>query len=797
MRKNEQGIALIIVLGFLAILLVMAVTLTTSLRTERLAAETAKDDTRVRQLVQSALAGALDDVDFTMNNINPESGSVELDSTPRPVSIHLPKQWAVFKSLRSSGQINVGTLSGFGLFSGEAANWIPRKYLSADPQYDAVAIANTAQWVPVIDPATDVLLGRYGYVLVDCSGLIDANRIHSQQTPVRGRGTSVGEINAGYLPEVEFQERAEYLIENRSYYHFFGSLPEIMFLNDGVGAPLGYSEKDAVTSNLLNNLVAYSLCYDKGWWEGSPNPRWRNTGPGGAPLDVRQWTRDNAEDAFAAVGYDAAGMAPAMADCFQDYMDSDFLPGIDVAKGSGSVNTEIPCGEPIPMINEYVVSHKLELDNTVLRYSINFDVELWYPFLGVTNLNEYRVTLNAPTFDIIAAMRNPAGGAISIDLDPTPNDPPLGQVCLPDQISISAVPEQAFGRMVGARTTYVFERDLGAVPIPGNYPIQVRIRRITGLDAILADLTAGTSVVDHANAQSARIEAVNIQLQNGQTLVEPPNRWAVAVNDPRLNHEQASWDTPAATWLAFNTPTAGAATNEGVNMYVRNSTNIESVAELGFIPTGQPWTTVDLFSRAGAHLLAGFRTGATNAAAQYVSGFCVYTNGPINPNTLNPEVLAAAFQDTPVERFPGDTALPMPRRVDQSLASRLGQRIVTYSENETYWGTNDFVGPADWATVPSLVPSDPLWANLAVNNNNNCKESVIRNSYRLFNPNQNLFTIVVVAQSINDQGTKGAWDSDVDVITGEKRAVAIVWRDPFPNANNRHEMFVKMFRWLD
>ena len=83
--------------------------------------------------------------------------------------------------------------------------------------------------------------------------------------------------------------------------------------------------------------------------------------------------------------------------------------------------------------------------------------------------------------------------------------------------------------------------------------------------------------------------------------------------------------------------------------------------------------------------------------------------------------------------------------------------------------------------------------------NNMQVEGIIRNSYRLFSPNQNLLTIIVIAQAINDQNVRGVYEPLEDVILGERRAVALVWRDPFPNPDRdgRNEMFVRMFRYLD
>ena len=82
--------------------------------------------------------------------------------------------------------------------------------------------------------------------------------------------------------------------------------------------------------------------------------------------------------------------------------------------------------------------------------------------------------------------------------------------------------------------------------------------------------------------------------------------------------------------------------------------------------------------------------------------------------------------------------------------------------------------------------------------NNNRRETLLRNTWGLFSPNNSLFTVVVVAQAIKEGPTAvGLWGAD-DQITGERRAVALVWRDPFrTGANLHHEMFVRMFRYLN
>ena len=183
-------------------------------------------------------------------------------------------------------------------------------------------------------------------------------------------------------------------------------------------------------------------------------------------------------------------------------------------------------------------------------------------------------------------------------------------------------------------------------------------------------------------------------------------------------------------------------------------------------------------------MLAQYRTRSLDAKT--------YTNGLINPNTLYTNVLMAVFRDTPVDDYPGG---PVIKNVNEDLAAEIVRSVYANGTNEydsaAGWVTTEAFAPGSSSDLNKLFEADPYYMN------NTRKESIIRNSYQLFNANQQLFTIVVVAQTINDQGTVGSFNEDDDVISGEKRAVALVWRDPFPGTDGRHEMFVKLFKYLD
>ena len=106
-----------------------------------------------------------------------------------------------------------------------------------------------------------------------------------------------------------------------------------------------------------------------------------------------------------------------------------------------------------------------------------------------------------------------------------------------------------------------------------------------------------------------------------------------------------------------------------------------------------------------------------------------------------------------------------------------------------------FQAGTDWARIPAMQQGGLLSADF----NNNQREGLIRNTWGLFNPDNSLFTVILIAQTIKEGPTGvGIWNADQDIITGERRAVALAWRDPFKTGQSlHHEMFVRMFRHLN
>ena len=81
------------------------------------------------------------------------------------------------------------------------------------------------------------------------------------------------------------------------------------------------------------------------------------------------------------------------------------------------------------------------------------------------------------------------------------------------------------------------------------------------------------------------------------------------------------------------------------------------------------------------------------------------------------------------------------------------------------------------------------------------KEAVFRNTVGLFNTRQNLFTILI---GVEKNPSRSVWVSrSAPGPTGwkttsfsDQRAVAVVWRDPFVDANGHRQTVVRFFKYL-
>lgn len=171
-KRTKRGIALIIVLGMLALLVMVGVAFSIFMRTERAAAGSFQHDVRARQLLYAAAARAIQTIDEKMIGKTYPSENYWVSQGANPFTISTNQIWA---------------------------QHIPNSLLS---QIDGA----TASWISVPN-------GRIGFLILNASGLLDANASGGDNV-ARGMGVSPDEIQLTELAEINDIEK---FIDHRKY----------------------------------------------------------------------------------------------------------------------------------------------------------------------------------------------------------------------------------------------------------------------------------------------------------------------------------------------------------------------------------------------------------------------------------------------------------------------------------------------------------------------------------------------------------------------------------------------------
>ena len=783
---SRRGVALIVVLGFLSIMVVMAVAFLTQARMERLVSDASMEAERGRQLLRTALNAAMNDYSVALSDaqlVMPVQPEQELFVSMPPTAL--------------SG-ISGGTIGkdGIDLLVGEVSDWIPRKYTN-DPYLAIQTVPQDAEWILVReDPSTQSrILGRYAYVCFDMSGGIDANLV-ARDTDVSGSDArassnrvrrSVRQVPMKMLPEAVNPATFR---TYRSGWKGFDSLYALIHLTDGNaedgnGAATRWNPDRKETlgaglaSNKVSDLTPFSLsAFRGGQFQSGPN-KWT---PYVQITDSTTWSTVLNPIASQFAGTWGTWIGNAV----YDYTHADKVPkGLDY-----------PSPKNVPMFNEIAATVAVEETaagpgESTYKLKLNLTFEFWYPFPSEDNKGG-SFTMTAPTVGGGPAVTGPnqiwfrilpavsATNVIPLKLDvATPT---------PASLTVAAKYNNGLPYLGTGPTNFVYDipvvRMAGADPLPSGLTLQLQ-QGFKVVQPIYLSLGGA-----NADMIPKDLSFSGAPLAHGQSKTV-----AMAVTDPRMNHETGQWGIEAPSLGKINTWNAAAKAKfeaEGTNLYCRNAP-METPAELGFISTGKEWETIDLCTVDAAKMLAPLVTD-TNLFNAWNAPKVFYTNGTINPNTRSSNVLASAFVDLPTHEVPNvDTGVIPARPIDEDMAQFIASQILEETKNGTI--ATAFHAGTDWARIPAMRKNGAL-ASQGLNNNQ--RESLIRNTWGLFSPDNSLFTVVMVAQAIKEGPTAvGIWGND-DLVTGERRAVALVWRDPFKTGQNlHHEMLVRMFRYLN
>lgn len=722
-QSRRDGVALVMVLGFLSVLVLLAVGFAISMRIERLASQNYSEVVKSRQLVYAALTRAQADIDIQMMN----------------------SMYPAFPGYRSStGSIN--------LITGSASNYIPRAV------YDAAINSLKVGWKDMKDN-TGRLHGRYAYSAVDCSGLVDINldgtSIVSASLPVapsHGLGASARELylDAQVLPE---------LVAGREVNVKVGRLP-----GSTLGENTPWMRMESVAE--INPILAYY---------GSDSPMLANTAPSNFFVYSRSppgWLQNGTLRSATYLGTNDLELAAqltairtelqGMTGVFDvnmlmteigDYADTDFLPG--VTGSSGSPNVSIPCMEPIPMFNEVALTSRLYVATGAgpsggNLYSISNQVlvELWYPFVGVTNPMSYSVEITCrlqPNTMSNGPLRT------TIPLAGPWNSPRF--VTVTNNLLVTTVDTTPNWSGVKAQVTLALKDSSGnVVDQASSFQIDV--------GSAIGAATAG----GFCQSQVADDPRINWNGTPGSS------HWKSMTPN---THSIGLFNLNYCTALDPNKDFAGGSAAQ-VALYVANQP-FRSVGEMGLLlnydaskPTNCFWNSIRLIDSAvGANdslpVLDRFTVLPTGTVAR----------GKINMNSPFPGPLATAFNRAPMEAYPGEPAALVP------TLAELGQLATRLRTTGPYTNVSEIARLTD-ANVPGTTPAK--------------KEGLIRNTANLLTTRQNIFTLIVAAQTGVDGNRNGSIQDNE--VTAEQRALVVVWRDPFPNAQGRHDSFVRFFRWL-
>lgn len=814
--EAKRGVALIVVLGFLSLMIMMAVTFLTQARTERLVASSTMEAQRGRQLVRTALTAAMNDY------------SIELWGQQYLLP---PSALQVFASIAPTAPTASGrrlVQDRVRLMAGEAQRWLPRRYVK--PPNDASNTVADAEWILVREDPTDSrsrILGRYAYACFDMSGGIDANLValndgaSSDGIKTNWPGhpiarASVRDVGLGELAETANAGEFKRL---RRGWHGFDNLAELIMLTNGKynGGEQNYEDEDdesvmwgppapgdrrwrdpdrieglppvsgpALTSSKVTDLTPYSLSAYRGVYNFA-SAIWQ------PPVLC------NAGAAWATVLTPVNAQLVTPADTVKaiaDYFDADSTP-------QGDPN--YPSVEAVPMFNEIRTRLRVRYVADVgptpgpghMYLDLDVDYEVWYPFPSEDNEPAGNFTIKTPTigggYDQAAA--NQDVFIRCAVLGPTPDTATVLSSPLVSPSDVSFVPELNGGRPKAAGTMHYEFEVLSASVGP---TARLAVQRILTTPGKSIAMQLGGTKVDQMEYQAN----VSWTMADGDTQTV-----SYEVDDPRLNHLKARWTLANAPNLGQVNGSAtaagyGAPGGEGLYLYCRNGL-MATPAELGFIPTGKPWETIDLCTEEGAEMLAGLVTDTNvyNAVLSSSNNYTFYTNGTINPSTSSTNVLLAAFTKLMKREVPNVPDMPGPDdgELDSATALALANSMIFESRTKKIQATGGaFMSGSAWARVPAMRKGGAL-AGLGLNKNQ--RESLIRNTWGLFSPNNSMFTVLVIGQAIKEgPGQAGALNlaNGEDMITGERRGVALVWRDPFPSTGGyHHEMFVRMFKFLD
>lgn len=761
-HTGKSGAALVIALGFLAVLTIIIVAFTVQTRTDRMAGRDFLIKAQTRHLLNTAMSHALEDIDTVVGTNYPAflamaSVETEADDTFLADAIS---------------------------FDDEEA-FIPGKGSPIYVDYKDL-FENEARWQSVFDAQQNTPVGRVGYMILNTSGLLDANAVGGHQiseNPAyteRKNGLTPEEIQLSpdLLPELSrgktslifhdgtvetSNDAALALVYNRTHaWGKFETLRDFYILNK-----LGYYTSGA--GNILTKQPESFRIFS------FFPPANKSLGyMGSTPETLNENAVRTALQATGITGENQTFVLQQL----KDYLDTD-----------NNLQDLRYSVEPVPSLNEILLTFDFQLsveismdeeteDPSTIEITVDcinnclLEVEAWMPHSNATLNEQFRVKI------------------ISLNSTVSPSD------LFPDFKEIWSKETAVFREV--SQQHHIYDASFSASSSESSYTDSDRFvsefGQIVGeIDQLglscftpagkPLDLVANLKlpIEDHTSELAAIAEEMAEFIFGGGGVDGMQTNFTFSIGmgtiDPRLNWDglnenhwvetgdngyDASIGSINRNIIAAKT---GALSKDEPfdSIYVRNEGRIDSVYEFTYFlqDTNRPWHTfqffpendvdkdgLDLKTREIANVLA------TERRTPDSKGF-------INPNTPHQNVLASAFYNMPVDEFVQNDYTET-RRLSPADSINLFKQ---FAKNRPYLDRTDIIESLSYSNVASVIQGS-TWEN----------ESVLRNAINLLATRDSTYTLLLAAQSGNDINLDGViGDDEVDAT---QKAVACIWRDP-------------------
>lgn len=706
--SHLNGVALVLVLGLMAVFMITAVAFSISMRVERRGASNYRYTVQAKHMLMSGLAAAIEDINNKM-----DTGS----------NIYLYPSW---KTISSTGMVPSRVLS--------------RGVLQHIPgQLQGYAITNKPLWQYL--QSGGLKRGSFAYMAVNCSGLLDANKVGGNTN--RTTGLDPSEIAITNLPDI-----VDYTIfvEDRRRHVRYETLGELTNLNAGL------------KPGMPNNFALYSLAPEGERIAPSSYEVKKKINIGGDvatlisnEVAIIQGLNDSGIE---------AGEANFVFYSLLDYVDTNCIPDGGGRLAEAEAQT-MPLVEAVPMISEFMVTNRFDVSGGA-RARPRLNIELHYPFVKATKYefqlgakwrltfmlytntvpipgcsNQWSYTSDMINIDEVAGATEKFIVMRNIDF-PNFTNPTLS---IPGGIS----PTNVEARLKCEVAAWVIEKASGKIVDAAPYPTN---QFITLQEMTTTLPSSGT--VDTFTGKECMDPRFNWNPTHGRFW-----RPYIPGRSPTLGTTN---DWTLTLYGYYGYPPAGGV-DEGLAMYVSDAGRLTSAGELGNLLRGKD---------PGRHMLRTIRLfdiveGSTRYERDKVfEHFCVtnaFLRGRVNLNTENTNALESVFIGVPMGG-PDST-----NRVSVTLGHQIATQIISAKTN--FW---------DVGEIGNL-----RWRNIVPGKTDCARDLLLANASGLLTVRHNLFIVAVATESYSEElGGDAVMKGRIGQTLAGARSVAEIWRDPFP-----------------